>query len=69
VANRGAASQGRAGAHQLQSDVHELEFESLLGSALAFDSIRRVPQGKFDGDAMHRVVMNQMGVVSGRIFW
>jgi hypothetical protein len=49
--------------------VQELELESLLGSAFAFDSITRVPKGEFGGDVLHRVVMNQTGAVCGTILW
>jgi hypothetical protein len=57
------------GSQQLQGEVQELELESLLGSAFAFDSITRVPKGEFGGDVLHRVVMNQTGVVCGTILW
>src|ERR1044072_5876679 len=57
------------GSQQLQGEVQELELESLLGSAFAFDTITRVPKGEFGGDVLHRVVMNQTGAVCGTILW
>jgi hypothetical protein len=57
------------GSQQLQGEVQELELESLLGSAFAYDTITRVPKGEFGGDVLHRVVMNQTGAVCGTILW
>lgn len=58
----GVAPQGRAGlASAAESEVQELELESLFGSAFVYDTIKRVPRGEFGGHVLHRVVMNQTG--------
>ncbi len=63
-----ALRKAEQGSQQLQGEVQELEFESLLRAKFPRDTIEPVPKGEHGGDVLHRVFGPQ-GQLCGSILW